>query len=213
MISLNDLTVEYPYSRPLDRLTSTIDSSPAVVMGPSGSGKSTLLRVIAGLQRPTSGSVRIDGAPVSYVSWRRAADIRVALIHQDLRLVAFLSVEENLRLAAEMRGIRLDVDDIAWALDRVGLGGEFAARDPRTLSGGEQQRVAIARALACRVEVLLADEPTGALDAVNTERVARVFVELGQGPKVTVLVATHDPVVASMIDTRYVIEDGQLAAA
>ncbi|CUR56402.1 putative ABC transporter, ATP-binding protein [metagenome] len=183
------------------------------VVGPSGSGKSTLLRVLAGLQRPTSGTVQIDGEPIARPSWRSAGDPRVTLIHQDYRLVAYLSVEENLRLTAEVRNLPVTASTIHEALLRVGLEHLAYSRLPSTLSGGEQQRLAIARALVCSASVLLADEPTGALDSENTIRVAEVLGDIGRQAGVTVVIATHDPLVAAAVDRVYHLRHGTVNEA
>nr|WP_241728911.1 ATP-binding cassette domain-containing protein [Nocardioides zeae] len=179
-------------------------------MGPSGSGKSTLLRVVAGLQRPSAGLVEIDGTPPRQASWRSGGDPRVALIHQDYRLVPFLTVEENLRLAAEVRGEDLDDDEVGERLAAVRLDHLDRARLPGTLSGGEQQRLAIARALGPGVSVLLADEPTGALDAENTAVVTDLLVDLGAGRGVQVVIATHDASVAERAAAVYRVDQGRL---
>ncbi|WP_433732190.1 ABC transporter ATP-binding protein [Actinoplanes sp. CA-051413] len=173
-------------------------------MGPSGSGKSTLLRILAGLQIPDQGRVSLNGRPLRS---RNGGDARISLIHQDYRLVDFLTVAENLALAAELRAIDVSQTDVANALDRVGLNG-LQERSPATLSGGEQQRVAIARALVSRSRVLLADEPTGALDGENTITVATLLRDISQEHQVAVVVATHDRSVAHMMSRALVHHDG-----
>lgn len=200
MIMLEHVTVAYPASTALDDLCLELPTGSTALMGPSGSGKSTLLRVIAGQQAPTSGTVRIDGTPVVTATWSRAGDHRIAMVHQDYRLVPFLTVAENLRLAAELRGQTITTEDCAAALQGVGLQPELAARRPGSLSGGQQQRVAIARALVTDATVLLADEPTGALDVANSDRIAGILADIGRRPGLTVLVATHDPAVAAHMD-------------
>lgn len=210
MISVEDLTVAYGDVTPLDGLTVELGPHPTAVMGPSGSGKSTLLRVIAGLQRPSAGVVEIDGTPPRQASWRSGGDPRVALIHQDYRLVPFLTVEENLRLAAEVRGEDLRHEEVGEQLAAVRL--EHLDRDrlPGTLSGGEQQRLAIARALGPGVSVLLADEPTGALDAENTAVVADLLAGLGATRGVQVILATHDASVAERAAAVFRVDQGRL---
>ncbi len=197
MIEYRDVTVRYPHARLFHGLDLVVDQGATSVLGPSGSGKSTLLRLAAGIQSPDAGTVEIDGVAVEPVSWRSAGDSRVAVIHQDYRLVPFLSTAENLLLAAELREVPVGSERIEEVLDAVHLGPEFAARYPATMSGGEQQRVAIARALMTGSAVLLADEPTGALDAGNTRRVAEILAGLGESAGMTVVVATHDPIVAA----------------
>lgn len=210
MIQLEGVSVSYPDAAPLRAVSISLGSEPTVVTGPSGSGKSTLLRVIAGLQRPDSGTVRVNGRGVAPPSWRSAGDPRVALIHQDYRLVEFLTLEENLRLAAELRGFEVSAAVIGEALERVGLGSMPTKRMPATMSGGEQQRVAIARAVVCNVQVLLADEPTGALDIDNTRLVADLMAEIGKSSAIDIVVATHDPVVVATFDHVLRLENGIL---
>lgn len=181
------------------------------VTGPSGSGKTTLLRVIGGLLSADAGVVLIDDEPVGQPSWRSSGDSRIGLIHQDYRLVSFLTVGENLRLAWETRraGSPSD-DDVLQALAQVGLEGITPDRMPETLSGGEQQRVAIARTLLAGCTVLLADEPTGALDAENTEHVAELLVQMAHEYGVAVVVATHDPGVSSKAKRQLRMGGGDL---
>jgi ABC-type lipoprotein export system ATPase subunit len=213
MITLDHVTVRYPEVTPLDDVDLTFGPGTTAVMGPSGSGKSTLLRVISGMQRPAAGAVAIDGVGVAAASWRSAGDPRVSLIHQDYRLVPFLTVEQNMLLAAELRGVRRSGADVGAMLERVGLPSSMGRRLPTRLSGGQQQRVAIARALLAGTSVLLADEPTGALDVDNTERIADILVELGRRDGLVVVVATHDPRVAERLDHRVQLARGKLVAA
>jgi ABC-type lipoprotein export system ATPase subunit len=164
LIELVNVTVAYRQGTstvtPLHQVDATFPSGVSALMGPSGSGKSTLLRLIAGMQRADKGKVAIDGKAVQPPTRRNAGDPRVALIPQDYRLVDFLSVEENLRLCAELHSRALEGGDVADLLEQVGLAG-YSTRAPGTLSGGEQQRVAIARGMAAGARVILADEPTG----------------------------------------------------
>jgi putative ABC transport system ATP-binding protein len=213
MITLDNVTVKYPDVTPLDEVDLTFGPGTTAVMGPSGSGKSTLLRVIGGMQRPVAGVVAIDGVEVAVASWRSAGDPRVSLIHQDYRLVPFLTVEQNMLLAAELRGVRRAGADVGTMLERVGLPSSMGRRLPTKLSGGQQQRVAIARALLAGTPVLLADEPTGALDVDNTERIADILVELGRRDGLVVVVATHDPRVAERLDHRVQLARGKLVTA
>jgi putative ABC transport system ATP-binding protein len=213
LISLENVTVSYAQATPLLDITCEFDSSVTAITGPSGSGKSTLLRVIAGLQTPTKGRIRIGAEPVRQPSWVSAGDSRVALIHQSYRLVDFLTVSQNLRLAAEVRSVEVNEARVIETLETVGLHAEFLNRQPNSLSGGEQQRVAIARALLCRVKVLLADEPTGALDQVNTERVTTVLREIGDRSGTNVIIATHDPLVANASTANFELVNGRLTPA
>ena len=216
MVELRGITVTYRQSgstvTPLRDVSTVLGPDAVAVMGPSGSGKSTLLRVIAGLQAADAGKVVIDGRPVPPPTPRRAGDPRVAMVHQDHRLVDFLSVGDNLRLCAELHDQDLADSALADALAAVGLAGT-ADREPATLSGGEQQRVAIARALVSGARVLLADEPTGALDADATTRVADLLAGLGERSGVTVVVATHDAAVAGRMAMTLALRDGALVDA
>ncbi|HWG98908.1 MAG TPA: ATP-binding cassette domain-containing protein [Pilimelia sp.] len=195
---------------PLAGVSFTVDHRPVAVVGPSGSGKSTLLRVLAGLQPPDSGSVTIDDDPVLARRDEGTTDPRVSFIHQDHRLVEFLTVAENLRLAAELRGVQPDDATIRARLAEVGLA-DAGRRWPATLSGGEQQRVAIARALVLRSRVILADEPTGSLDADNSAVVADLLVRAAHGGDALVVVATHDRDVAARMGRRLMLRGGALS--
>ncbi len=185
------------------------------VMGPSGSGKSTLLHCMAGLDRPTAGTVTVDGhgftglSPAALTRLRRT---RIGLVFQDYNLLPTLSVLANVTLPMRLAGTRIDRDECRALLDAVGLAG-LADRRPGALSGGQQQRVAIARALASRPEVVIADEPTGALDSAAAAGVLdllRAAVdEYGQ----TVVMVTHDPVAAARADTVVFLADGRIAGA
>ena len=191
----------------LDRGTFT------AVMGPSGSGKSTFLHCAAGLDRPTSGNVRLGDVELSRLKEAALTAVRrerVGFVFQAYNLMAALTVEQNIALVPRLS--RRDVDR-AWLqelLARVGMR-DRSDRRPAQLSGGQQQRVAIARALVNRPAVVMADEPTGALDTRTGRQVLELFrqlvVELGQ----TVLMATHDPVAASYADSVVFLADGRLA--
>ena len=138
------------------------------------------------------------------------SDARIAVIHQEDRLVEFLSAVDNVLLASELRGARRSERAAREVLERVGLSAGHVNRRPETLSGGEQQRVAIARALFCGATVLLADEPTGALDRTTTLQITDLLVEIAESEAVQVVVATHDVVVASRMGSQMLLSDGQL---
>jgi putative ABC transport system ATP-binding protein len=207
-VLLTDVTVSYGDRRVLDGLSAELAGTVAV-MGPSGSGKSTLLRLVAGRQAADSGSVLVDDLPVAQASWSSPGDERIATIHQDYQLVPFLTVEENLRLGREARRLPTHADVLSDSLEMVGLDREVCSRMPGTLSGGERQRVAIARAVLLEPVVLLADEPTGALDVTTTQLVADVLVDLHVRTGITVVVATHDPTVAARMSGLVRLVDGR----
>jgi putative ABC transport system ATP-binding protein len=186
------------------------------VMGPSGSGKSTLLNMIAGLDRPTGGSVVVAGIEVSRLREAALARYRrqlVGVIFQFFNLINTLSVLENVLIPAQLCGVRRrDAKDQAEELlSRLGLTGKEHEM-PATLSGGQQQRVAIARALINRPQVVLADEPTGALDSRNGEEVMDLLVELNRAGQ-TVIVVSHDPRLIEERASRVIsLRDGRVEA-
>lgn len=192
--------------RVVDGFDLEVSKQPTALMGPSGSGKTSLLRCIAGIQTTISGTVVVDGTPVD-----PAGDGRVSLVFQDHRLIDFISVADNLRLAAELRGLNVTPLEIRTLLTDVGLAG-FEDRMPADLSGGEAQRVAIARAVAARARVLLADEPTGSLDEINTELVIRMLIRIAAERELVLLVATHDPDVGRLLGRVVRLERAGVAA-
>ena len=178
------------------------------VMGPSGSGKSTLLNVTGLLQQPTSGRVLIDGADVSQLNRARAARVRrtrVGLVFQNYNLIPTLTVGENVGLPLELDGVS-PREAVLTALAEVGLDG-LADRFPEEISGGQAQRVAIARALIGPRTVLLADEPTGALDTSTGEGVLRVLRSRIDAGAAGILV-THEPRFAAWADRTVMMRDG-----
>ncbi|HEY0453281.1 ABC transporter ATP-binding protein [Actinophytocola sp.] len=180
----------------------TVDGGTSLaVMGPSGCGKSTLLSLLAGLAQPTRGTVRIGGVSISSLSERERVGFRrqlVGMVYQDDNLLPHLTVEENvgLQLAICRGGAGADPDDV---LARLGLG-RLAKRLPDQLSGGQRQRVAVARAVIHRPAVILADEPTGALDADNARLVLDLLLDVQRQIGATLVVVTHDQQVASHLD-------------
>ena len=183
------------------------------IMGPSGSGKSTLLTVAGTLEEPTSGEVLIDGVPVAAMSRNDRARLRrhsVGFVFQDFNLLAGLTALENVSLPLELDGMNAKRAQ-AIALDTLAQFDmdERAERFPDELSGGERQRVAIARAVVGERGLLLADEPTGALDSVNGEAVMRL-VKHACGRGVAGVVVTHDSQLASWADRIVFIRDGRV---
>lgn len=211
MLDVDAVTVRYGANTVLNGVSFEMYDEAIVVTGPSGSGKSTLLRVIAGQQRASEGSVALGGVPIAPPNWLSSSDPRVALIHQDYRLVPFLTVAENLQLACEVRHRPCTNDDVVVALADVGLDPSSYQRHPTTLSGGEQQRVAIARAVMSGCRLLIADEPTGALDAANTAVVVDLMLSLADRRGVSLLVASHDDRVIERFDRRLEFTNGELS--
>ena len=191
----------------------TIDAGELVALvGRSGSGKSTLLNLVAGIDRPSSGRISIDGVEVSALGERARSIFRrrhIGFVFQFFNLIPTLTVEENVRLPLELgrAAVAADRARARELLGAVGLGDRPRAF-PDQLSGGEQQRVAIARALVHQPALLLADEPTGALDRETGSRVLQLLIELGRGRRTTVLLVTHSDEVAQAADRTLVVEEG-----
>ncbi|MGA6980166.1 MAG: ATP-binding cassette domain-containing protein [Candidatus Sulfotelmatobacter sp.] len=182
------------------------------IMGPSGSGKSTLVNLIGCLDQPSSGEIWLDGQNVAGISageLNRVRAEKIGFIFQQFYLIPFLTAVENVMLAQYFHSMT-DEKEAIEALAQVGLG-ERAHHLPSQLSGGEQQRVCIARALINDPKIILADEPTGNLDAVNEELVLRLLREFHQQGR-TIVMVTHDPVVARLADRRIEFHHGKIAS-
>ncbi|WP_344245848.1 ABC transporter ATP-binding protein [Actinocorallia libanotica] len=182
------------------------------VMGPSGSGKSTFLQCAAGLDTPSSGSVRLGGTELSGMNETRLTELRrerVGFVFQAFNLVPSLTVEQNITLPFRLSGTRPDRAWLAEVIERVGLKERIGHR-PAELSGGQQQRVALARALATRPEVVFGDEPTGALDTVTARQVLTLLRETVDATGQTVVMVTHDPLAASFADRVLLLADGRI---
>lgn len=182
------------------------------VMGPSGSGKSTFLHCAAGLDVPSSGSVRLGGTELAGMGETELTELRrqrVGFVFQAFNLVSALNVVENVTLPLRLSGARVQRDRLTEILRRVGLEGRAGHR-PAQLSGGQQQRVAIARALITDPEVVFGDEPTGALDTMTARDVLRLLREVVDGMGQTVVMVTHDPLAASSADTVLFLADGRI---
>jgi putative ABC transport system ATP-binding protein len=197
----------------LDRVDLSIAPGEFVaILGPSGSGKSTLLALMAGLDRPTAGEVRIDGTPIHTLSEDQLAILRrenIGFVFQSFQLLGNLTARENVLLPLELLArpdARARADELLAA---VGLG-ERGHHYPSQLSGGEQQRVALARAFAARPPILLADEPTGNLDGATGRRVLEVLVELRRAGGATLVLVTHDPAVAALASRLVHLRDGRI---
>ncbi|MBV9563628.1 MAG: ABC transporter ATP-binding protein [Bradyrhizobium sp.] len=187
-----------------------------LLMGPSGSGKTTLLSILGCLMTPTRGIVRVRGRPVAGAAPEDLARLRrdhIGFIFQSYHLFPTLTAEDNVRLALDVRGqrSRRAAKAAREALAKVGLSQKARAL-PRELSGGEQQRVAIARAIVGNTSAILADEPTGALDAQNGQAIMTLLAESARDRSRGVLVVTHDPRILPFADRIVHIEDGRIVS-
>jgi putative ABC transport system ATP-binding protein len=221
MIKLKNVSRGYPARaeakggviRALDDFSLNVDPGEWIaIMGPSGSGKSTLVNLIGCLDRPSSGEIWLDGEDVAHISpseLNRVRAEKIGFVFQQFHLIPYLTALENVMLAQYFHSMT-DEQEALEALQRVGLK-ERAHHVPSQLSGGEQQRVCIARALINDPKIVLADEPTGNLDAVNEEIVLRLLRELHQQGR-TIVMVTHDPVVARLADRRIELHHGKIAA-
>ena len=218
LISLSEVTKRYDHGgQPaVDDVSLEVAAGDAVaIMGPSGSGKSTLLNLIAGLDRPTSGTVTVDGDRIDTLSETGVARFRrrqIGMIFQFFNLLDDLTVEDNVLLPAQLAGVpraraRVRTTELLSAL-RID---QHRNAYPGRLSGGERQRVAIARALVNRPALLLADEPTGALDTATGEEIGELLLDLNRSGQTLVLV-THNPELAAQYASRTVsMVDGKLS--
>jgi len=181
----------------------------AVVLGPSGCGKSTMLNLIGGLDKPTEGRVIVDGEDISRYDEAQMSAYRrhkIGFVFQFFNLVPTLTARENIELAAELVPNPRSVEELLHA---VGLW-ERADHFPGELSGGEQQRIAIARALVTRPPILLCDEPTGELDSATGKRILRLLRDINRQEGQTVVLVTHNSVIAEMADHVIRLRDGRV---
>ena len=198
--ALDGVTVEFPASRF------------TAIMGPSGSGKSTLMHCLAGLDRPTSGSVVIDGTDLDGLDDGELTTLRrdkVGFVFQFFNLLPVLSARENILLPLKLAGRDPDQDRLRRLIEAVDLGDRLEHR-PSELSGGQQQRVAIARALASKPAVVFADEPTGNLDSRSSEEVLALLRQAVDEFGQTVVMVTHDANAAAVADRVLVLVDGKI---
>ena len=187
------------------------------IVGPSGSGKSTLLNILGSLDSPTNGSIQLDGQELAHLTEQDLASVRnkkIGFIFQSHHLLPQCSVLENVLLPTLAENGKAPAGAVQRAkqlLDRVGLGHRLTHR-PAQLSGGECQRVAVVRALINQPSLILADEPTGALDHSNAESLADLLVELNRDEKVTLIVVTHSTDLAERMGTTHQLQDGTFAS-
>ena len=184
------------------------------IVGASGSGKSTLLSIIAGLDTPTRGTVRLDGDDLFAVGEDERAALRarkIGFVFQSFQLLGNLTALENVMLPLELAGRRDARAAATEMLKRVGLA-ERLGHYPKVLSGGEQQRVALARAFVVHPAVLLADEPTGSLDFATGEKIMELMFDLNREQGTTLVLVTHDRAIAALCQRRLTVEAGRIAA-
>ena len=182
------------------------------VMGPSGSGKSTLMHLLAGLDRPSNGRVKIGGEDITEMPDKQLTKLRrrhIGFVFQQFNLLPMLTAEENILLPLSIAGRKPDKRAVASLIERVGLG-ERLGHKPSQLSGGQQQRVAIARALATQPTVLFADEPTGNLDSTSGTEVLQLLREAVELDRQTTVMVTHDPRAAAAADRVLFLADGEI---
>jgi putative ABC transport system ATP-binding protein len=185
-----------------------------LLMGPSGSGKTTLLSILAGILTPTDGSVKLLGKEITNLSKQKLANFRlknIGFIFQGFNLFPALTALENIELALNIQGIKGKIakEESYFLLSQVGLGNK-AHSLPRDLSGGQKQRVAIARALTGHPPLIMADEPTAALDSHSGHAVTELLRNLAKEDGCTVLMVTHDPRIVDVADRIVYLEDGEL---
>ena len=198
--ALSDVTVEFPASRF------------AAIMGPSGSGKSTLMHILAGLDRPTSGSVRLGDVELTGLDDKRLTELRrdrIGFIFQTFNLLPVLNAEENILLPLSIAGRKPDPEWLEQLVKTVGIGDRLSHR-PAELSGGQQQRVAVARALVSRPSVVFADEPTGNLDSKASGDVLELLRQAVDEFDQTVVMVTHDAHASSFADRLLLLADGRI---
>jgi putative ABC transport system ATP-binding protein len=218
MLELEDVTKVYSTGaievRALDGVSLRIDEGEMVaIMGHSGSGKSTMMNIIGCLDVPTSGSYRLDGTDVTRLSDNKLAAIRnrkIGFVFQSFNLLPRTSAQRNVELPLVYAGEGNRAARARAALDQVGLAAR-AGHMPNELSGGQQQRVAIARALVTNPAMILADEPTGALDSVSTDDVMHLLVELNEAGR-TVVIITHEADVAQFAGRVVTLSDGRIVS-
>ncbi|MEG1312410.1 MAG: ABC transporter ATP-binding protein [Romboutsia sp.] len=183
------------------------------IVGPSGSGKSTFLHLVGGLERPSSGTIKVDGKDICCLSDKELAKYRrqkVGFVFQQYNLIPVLNVKENIELPLKLDNKKVDEAYINDLMDLLGIG-ERKTHLPNQLSGGQQQRVAIARALSAKPSIILADEPTGNLDTKTTEEVMDLLKTSIKKYNQTLIMITHNETIAKKADRVISIVDGKLS--
>jgi putative ABC transport system ATP-binding protein len=217
-ITVDSVVVEHQTSsgpvRALNGVSFTVDSGSSVaITGPSGGGKSTLLGVIGGLAQPTSGSVRIGDSEISELSECDRSDFRrahIGFVYQADNLLPFLTLLENVGLQLALNGTPSGTGRSLAVLANLGLAG-LAYRLPDHLSGGQRQRAAVARAIVHQPAIILADEPTGALDAANAVGVIDLLLGMQREIGATLIMVTHDRQAAGRLDRQIHLQDGRVS--
>ncbi|MFD0684423.1 ABC transporter ATP-binding protein [Actinomadura fibrosa] len=212
-VSMEAVTKTYGDVRALDGITWTFPRGGfTAVMGPSGSGKSTFLHCASGLDRPSSGTVRIGGVDIGRLSEAKRTRLRrerIGFVFQSFNLVPSMDVEQNILLPLQLGGMKPDRAWLDEVVRRVGLADRVRHR-PAELSGGQQQRVALARALVTRPDVVFADEPTGALDPRTAREVMALLREVVDMTGQTLVLVTHDPAAAAWADSVLFLSRGRI---
>jgi ABC-type lipoprotein export system ATPase subunit len=217
-ITVDSVVVEHQTAsgpvRALDGISFSVDSGSSVaITGPSGGGKSTLLGVVGGLARPTSGTVRIGDSQISELSEGDRSDFRrnhIGFVYQADNLLPFLTLLENVGLQLSLNGESSGAGRSLAMLANLGLAG-LAYRLPDHLSGGQRQRAAVARAIVHQPEIILADEPTGALDAANAVGVIDLLLGMQREIGATLIMVTHDRDAAGRLDRQIHLQDGRIS--
>jgi len=221
VIEINNLTKIYNESevkvKAVDKVSLSFEQGEfAAIVGPSGSGKTTLLNLIGGLDKPTEGSIIVDGTNISGLSSSKLIDFRlrnIGFVFQAYNLIPVLTAKENVEFIMELQGkSRIERDQRAIELlSAVGLGDRVNAR-PAKLSGGQQQRIAVARALASKPKFILADEPTANLDSKSTETLLDIMEKLNREENITFIFSTHDQRVVNKARRVITVEDGHVVS-
>ena len=203
--------------RAVDNVNLTVEQGEfTAIVGPSGSGKTTLLNMIGGLDKPTAGTILVDGQDITQLAGRKLVDFRlhnIGFIFQSYNLIPVLTAGENVSFIMELQGQpkKMIDDRTREILTEVGLGERINSR-PAQLSGGQQQRVAVARAMSSRPRFIIADEPTANLDSKTTEKLLDMMLELNDKENITFLFSTHDQRVINKARRVIVLEDGKIVS-